>query len=101
MKNIRRPQICEICNKKSFLTTLKCSHCICLDCKKMVRKVEKDNAKCPWCRYYFQPVKAIEFNKAKEKENLEQLIADINWELYSTPTKEVEYDCELHESAIW
>lgn len=95
MANSRRPEFCEICDKKSFLIVLKCSHKICLDCKIMIKKVEKENGKCPWCRIRFQPWNGlVEIQKKKTV---------IDWSQY-TPDFEPEpmaYNCELHEELAW
>lgn len=104
MSNSRRPELCEICDKKSFLLVLKCSHKICLDCKVMIKKVEQENCKCPFCRIPFQgSLKVIDYCPTKQKQeilNIDSLIADLNWEIYSSD-KTIEYNSDLHEELAW
>lgn len=94
--------LCEICDKKKFLISLSCNHQICLECKIAIKKAEQ-NPKCPYCRVSFNPNKKVIEEPHKHvitPFNIDQLIADINWELYSNK-KELEYDAELDEVRAW
>lgn len=100
----RTTELCEICDKKKFILSLRCQHKICLDCKLMIKKVEP-NPKCPFCRVLFdENAKVIEEPKHKHKQmtrlDVDQLIADLNWELYSGK-KEIEYNSEFDEGRAW
>lgn len=97
-----KPMLCEICDKKKFLNCLSCNHKICLECKIAIKKIEP-NPKCPFCRVLFNPSKKVieeQYKQIITPFNIDQLIADVNWELYSGK-KETEYDSELDEIRVW
>jgi len=97
---IRKKTECQICHNKKFLSRLTCDHKICLDCKIMIKKIEI-NPKCPYCRILFDSnKKVIELDLHEKPFNINELIADLSWEAYSSD-KRNEYNSELDENRIW
>lgn len=88
----RRPELCEICDKIKFLSSLKCQHRICLECKMAIAKIE-ERPKCPYCRIQFCEKKKVIESREEFKKKVEDMLSEINWESCSV-IKETEYNSE-------
>lgn len=85
-----KPMLCEICDKTKFLSSLKCSHQICLDCKISIAKAEH-TAKCPYCRIPFKVHAKVIETREQFAKKIEEILCEVNWESCSIKT---EYNSE-------
>lgn len=87
-----KPMLCQICDKNKFLSSLKCAHRICIDCKISIAKVEPI-PKCPYCRIQFKVHAKVIETREQFAKKIDDILSDVNWESCSIE-KETEYNSE-------